>query len=66
MGGSEGVGGRLAAKIVVLNYTHLHAFIAFSHLFLGVNVTGSNEPEFTAEARRRREKTRIRVVRGCG
>jgi hypothetical protein len=39
MGGSEGVGGRLASKIVVLNYTHLNAFIAFYHLFLGGNVT---------------------------
>ena len=28
-------GGRLAANIVVLNYTHLYAFIAFYHLFLG-------------------------------
>jgi hypothetical protein len=37
---ARGVIGRLAANIVVLNYTHLHAFTAFYHLFLSGNVTG--------------------------
>jgi len=35
--------GRLAAKIVVLNYTQLYAFTAFYHLFLAVNVTNRIE-----------------------
>jgi hypothetical protein len=46
--------GWLAANMVVLNYTHLHAFTAFYHLFLGVNVTGKNEVEITTEKPRHR------------
>ena len=33
----EVVGGGFWRKMVVLNYTHLYAFIAFYHLFLGVS-----------------------------
>jgi hypothetical protein len=39
-GRSEGVFGPLAANMVVLNYTHLHAFTAFYHLFLVITLTG--------------------------
>jgi hypothetical protein len=48
----KAVGGGFWRKMVMLNYTHLHAFIAFYHLFLGVNVTGFDG--LTAEAQRRR------------
>ena len=39
MGHRSGVGGGLRRKMVVLNYTHLHAFTRFYTLFLTVNVT---------------------------
>jgi len=47
MGGSEGVQRVLAKKMVVLNYTHLHAFTRFYTLFLSGNVTkgGNGVPE---------------------
>jgi hypothetical protein len=57
MGWFGGVFGRLAANVVVLNYTHLHAFTAFYHMFLGGNVTGINEAEFTTEIPRHRGET---------
>jgi hypothetical protein len=43
-------------KMVVLNYTYLHEFTAFYHLFLGGNVTGINEAELTTETPRHRAK----------
>jgi hypothetical protein len=42
-----GVGGASRRKMVVLNYTHLHAFIAFYHLFLGGRRLTTDEHEST-------------------
>jgi len=39
MGCRRGLIGRLGRKMVVLNFTHLHAFTRFYTKFLGGNVT---------------------------
>ncbi len=45
MGGSEGVRSALVAKIGVLNYTYLHVITRFYTMFLGRNVTRSENSQ---------------------